>query len=182
MAEQDEQAGDRMQQHGVHPPGQRVRPRRRADRGADDAVGLALGGAQIGRGRRLPGVGGIRALGAPRPSSSMRRIRSSVPPRRTAIDVTTGTPSSFDSSIEIDLDAAPARDVDHVEHQQQRAADLLELEHQAQRDAQIGGVGDAEQQVGRRFAGEPPEHDVAGDLLVGAARRAANRCRADRSD
>jgi hypothetical protein len=27
----------------------------------------------------------------------MRRIKSSVPPRRTAVDVTTGTPSSFDS-------------------------------------------------------------------------------------
>ncbi len=30
--------------------------------------------------------------------------------------------------VEIDLDAAPARDVDHVEHQQQRPADLLQLE------------------------------------------------------
>ena len=55
----------------------------------------------------------------------------------------------FRQLVEIDLDAAPARDVDHVEHQHQRAADLLELDHQAQRDAQIGGVGDAKQQVGR---------------------------------
>ena len=70
---------------------------------------------------------------------------------------------------EIDVDAAPAGDVDHVEHEHQRAADLLELDHQAQGDAQIGGVGDAKQQIGRRLAGEPAEHDVARDLFVGAA-------------
>jgi hypothetical protein len=64
QAKQNEQAGDRMQQHGIHPSGQRFRPRRRADGNADDAIRLALGGAQVGRGRRLPGVWDTRVGGA----------------------------------------------------------------------------------------------------------------------
>ena len=55
-AEQDREAVDWMQQHGVHARGHRVRPRRGADRGADDSIGFALGGAQLGRRRRLPGT------------------------------------------------------------------------------------------------------------------------------
>ena len=73
---------------------------------------------------------------------------------RTAVEVTTGTPSSADSLSQIDVDAAPARDVDHVEHEQHRPADALQFDHQAQRHPQIGGVGDAQQQVGRALAGE----------------------------
>ena len=157
-----------MQQHRVHPPGQRLRPRRLADGNADDTIRLALGGAQIGRGRRLQ-VLAEPGPEAPAAMASMRRSRSSVPPRRTATEVTTGAPSSFDSLTEIDVDAAPAGDVDHIEHEHQRTADPLELDHQAQRDAQIGGIGDAQQQVGRGFARQPAEHDVAGDLFVGAA-------------
>jgi len=32
---------------------------------------------------------------------------------------------------------------------------------------QIGGIGHAEHEIGQRFAGGAPEHDIAGDFLVG---------------
>ena len=51
---------------------------------------------------------------------------------------------------------------------------------QPQRQAQVGGVGDADDQVGRGFACELAQHGVARDLLVRACGRAANRCRAGR--
>ena len=136
----------------------------------DDAVGLALRGAQFGAAPAAASVLSDRCgRRRPRASSSSRcsRSRCRRGARRSA--VTTGTPSSADSRVEVDLDAAPFGDVEHVEHQQQRPADALEFQHQAQRQPQIGGIGDADQQVGRRLALQPPQHDVAGDFLVGAA-------------
>ena len=48
------------------------------------------------------------------------------------------------------------------------------------RQPQIGGIGDAEHEIGQRLAGGAAEHDVAGDLLVGAA--AAQRIGAGQVD
>ena len=81
---------------------------------------------------------------------------------------------------DVDLDAAPLREIEHVEHQHHRAPGALELEHEAQREPQVGGVGDAQQEIGHALAGEPPKHHVAGDLLVGAA--AAQRIGAGQVD
>src|SRR6185437_1664049 len=81
---------------------------------------------------------------------------------------------------EIDLDAAPLREIEHVEHQHHRAPGALELEHEAERKPQVGGVGDAEQEVGHALAAEAAEHEVAGDLLVRAA--AAQRVGAGQVD
>jgi len=58
-------------------------------------------------------------------------------------------------SVEIDLDAAPARNVDHVEHEQHRPPDPLQLNHQPQRHPQIGRIRHTEQQIGRRLARQP---------------------------
>ena len=70
----------------------------------------------------------------------------------------------------VDLEAAPTRDVDHVEHQHHRAADALQFEDQPQREARIGGIGHADENIGRRFAGKAAEHHVARHLFIGAAR------------
>jgi hypothetical protein len=96
-------------------------------------------------------------------------MSSSVPPRRTATAVVTGTPSSAERRSR-SIVSPPGGDVDHVEDEQQRPPDLLELDREAQRQAQVGGVGDAQEEVGRRLGGEAAEHDVARHLLVEAAR------------
>ena len=103
-----------------------------------------------------------------------------MPALRTATAVTTGTPSAAESFGDIDVDAAALRDVEHVEHQRQRAAGALELEQQADGEPQIGGVGDAQHEIGRGFAREAAEHDVAGDVFVRAA--AAQRIGAGQID
>ncbi len=112
--------------------------------------------------------------------SSVRRNNSAVPPLRTAMDVTTGTPSASDSRGYVDGHATAGGDVEHVEHQHQRTAGALELEQQADRQAQIGGIGDAQHQVGHGLAGAAAEHHVAGDLFIRAA--AAQRVGAGQID
>src|SRR6185312_92121 len=72
--------------------------------------------------------------------------------------------------VEVDVDAAPARNVDHVEDEQQREPDALQFEHEAQRQPQVRGIGDAEEQVGCGFRLEAAEHEITRDLFVGRAR------------
>ena len=72
-------------------------------------------------------------------------------------------------AVEVDAEAAVAGDVEHVQRQQHRPADLAQLQHQPHGEAQVGGIGHAEQQVGPLLAGQAAEHHVAGDFLVGAA-------------
>ena len=166
--QQDEQAGDRMQQHGVDLAGHRVGPRRLADRGLDDAIGLALRGAKVGRGRRLPGALGDFARAARRHLvDAAKQFLGAAAPHRGRGDHRHAELGR--KLCQIDVDAAAARDVDHVEDEQHRPADALQFDHQTERHAKIGGVGDAEQKIGRALAGDAAEHDVAGDLLVGAA-------------
>ena len=62
-----------------------------------------------------------------------------------------------------------AGDVEHVERQDHRPADALQLEREAQREPQIGRVGDTDEEARGFLAGEPAQHDVAGDDLVEAA-------------
>ena len=169
-AEQDRQPGDRMQQHGVEPRGQRVGLGRHAHGEPDDAVGLALGGAQFAAASAAPNCS--RHAAAPPAGHQFVETAQQIVGAAAAHRGRGGHRHAelARQPLEIDLDAAPARDVDHVEHQQQRPADPLQLDHQPQRQPQIGGVGDAEQQVGLLLAREAAEHDVAGDFLVGAAR------------
>ena len=70
----------------------------------------------------------------------------------------------------VDIETPPRGDVDHVEHEQDRLAEALEFDRQSEREPEIGRVGHAQQQVGPRFLGHPAEDEVAGHLLVGAAR------------
>ena len=107
--------------------------------------------------------------GRGRPGARSRPTRTSMPRRRVATVATTGMPSSRDRPLEVDLQALALGDVDHVERQHHRPADRLQLQRQAQDQAQVGGVGDADHHVGRRLAGQPAQHRVAGDLLVRAA-------------
>ena len=60
-------------------------------------------------------------------------------------------------------------DVVHVQRQNHRPTDSLQLQNQAQDQTQISGVRDADHHVGRRLAGQSPQDGVARDLLVRAA-------------
>ena len=72
-------------------------------------------------------------------------------------------------AFDVDADALALGDVVHVERQHHRAADLLQFQQQPQHQPQIGGIGDADDDIGRRFAGQPAEHEIARDLFVRAA-------------
>jgi len=111
-------------------------------RGGDDAVGLTLRRAQLGRGRRLPLRGRARRLarGGKLVEAAHQVVGAAAPHRRR------GDRRHAElgrEPVEVDVDAAPPRDVDHVEHEQQGAADALQFEHQPQRQPEVGGVGDA---------------------------------------
>ena len=67
----------------------------------------------------------------------------------------------------VDDDAALARQVAHVEREQQRHAEPLEREHEAQVLTQVGRVGDADDGVGLRFAVATAEQHVGRHLFVG---------------
>ena len=169
QAQQDDETEDRVQQHGIEPRGQRVRFCRHADGDFDDAVGLALGGAQFADGRRPP-AGFARRLQLVRGQcveAEQQFIDAAAAHRRRGDD---RHAELGRHAVEIDIDAAPRCDVDHVEDEQQRPPDAFELDHQPQGQAEIGGVGDTEQQIRRRLRGETPEHDVARHFFIGTAR------------
>ena len=67
----------------------------------------------------------------------------------------------------VDDDAALARQVAHVEREQQRHAEPLQREHEPQVLTKVGRVGDADDSVGFRFAVATAEQHVSRDLLVG---------------
>ena len=120
-----------------------------ADRGLDDAVGLALRGAQVRRGRRLPGAfdrAGPRRTRRHLVHAPQQFLGAAAPHRGRGDHRHAKLGRQL---IEIDVDAAPARDVDHVEHEQHRPADPLQLDDEAERDAQVGGIRDAQQQIRR---------------------------------
>ena len=106
QAQQDDQTEHRVQQHGIEPRGQRVRFCRHADRDFDDAVGLALGGAQFADGRRPP-TGFVGRLQVVR--------RQCVEAEQQFIDAAAAHGGRGDDrhaelgrhAVEIDVDAAP---------------------------------------------------------------------------
>ena len=168
-----------MQHHIVDPRCPGVRPGGQADRRRDDAIGLALRRAQFRHAERLPAIF----------AASCRCLRQQVVGQPQQIGGAApahgdrghhGHAERLGKTRHIDGDAAPCRDVEHVEHQHQRPAGALQLKQQADGEAQIGGVGDAQHQIGQRLAGGASEHDVARNLLVRAA--AAQRIGAGQVD
>ena len=71
--------------------------------------------------------------------------------------------------LDVDIAALSLGDIDHVEGKDHRASDGLQLECEPEHEAKIGGVGDADDHVGRRFSFEPPQHRVPRHNLVRAA-------------
>jgi hypothetical protein len=88
---------------------------------------------------------------------------------RVATVVTIGAPISWRQALQVDAQALALGDVEHVERQHERPAHLLQLQHQAQDQPQVGGVGHADQGLGRDPRRPAAHHGVAGDDLVGAA-------------
>jgi hypothetical protein len=62
--------------------------------------------------------------------------------------------------------AALRGDITHVECNDHRPPEALQLEHQAQVEPQIGRIDHAHEQVRRRLARMTAEHDIAGDSLI----------------
>src|SRR5262249_37592304 len=71
--------------------------------------------------------------------------------------------------VEIDLKPTMAGDVEHVECEDHRPADLLQLKHEPQSEPQIRRIGDADEEAWDILTVKPTENDVAGDGLVQAA-------------
>ena len=76
--------------------------------------------------------------------------------------------------------AALLGDVAHVERDDHRPPEALQLQHQTQVQAQVGGIDDAHQQIGRRLARVAAEDHVARDGLIEAWRARGCRRPADR--
>ena len=133
-----------MQHDAIEPPGEKVGPLRDPDRGVEDTIGLALRRAQLRRvGLEPPG-----ARGNPRSpiTSSMRARRSFVPPAGPRPTPRRG--SQLDGEpVEIDLDLAMAGYVEHVEREDHRPADTLQLEREAQREPEVGRVRDTDEEA-----------------------------------
>jgi hypothetical protein len=70
--------------------------------------------------------------------------------------------------VDVDHDAAPFGGVHHVQRQHHRAAQLAHFQHEAQVQAQVRGIGDADDEVGRSLARIASQADIAGDGFVRA--------------
>ena len=103
-------------------------------------------------------------------NASRRSISSSMPPRRTAAAVMIGTPSSADMrSRSISTPRRVAMSIMLSTSSSGRPTRLSSITSRKAR-AEIGGVGDTEQQIRRRLRGETSEHDVARHFFIGTAR------------
>ncbi len=164
--QQDQDPEHRVQQHPVQAPGPGVRPRGRPHAGLQDGLGLTMGGADLRRARRTP-VGG----------------RGGLQVRQELVDLVEQLGQAalahrhgghhrhaelLRQPLQIDGQAAPLGDIDHVQGQHDRTAHLLQLQHQAQHEPEVGGVGDADQHVRRDLSCKTAQHHVTGDLLVRA--------------
>ena len=168
-----------MQHDRVDPRGPGVGPARQADAVGDDAVGFALGGAQIGHAERPPIV--LSRLGGELCRNLVgqrQQVGRAALAHRDRGDH--GHAEFLGEPLDVDSDAAAGRDVEHVEHEDHRPAGALELQQQADGQAQIGRIRHAQHEVGHDLAGGLAEHEVAGDLLVRAA--AAQRIGAGQVD
>ncbi len=165
--EQHDQPRHRMQKHGVDAGGQAVGLAEALDHGSQDTVSLALGAAQgggVGRGPQGAGRGLCRFK--PPVDLGQQRVGAAAAHR----DRTHHGQAEFATELlGVDLDAALARDIHHVERQHDRTTDLLQLQHQTQRQTQVGRVGDTHDQVGGHVVLRAAQHDVARHLFVGRA-------------
>ena len=126
--------------------------------------------ARSSRGRKRPArCWRVIADGRCRRTSSRCRSRSAVPPLRTATAVVTGMPSSDDSrSRSIAMPRCRARSIMLSTSSIGRPT-RFSSSTSRNAEAQVGGVGDADDAVRARLLARSAEHDVAGDLLVRAA-------------
>ena len=168
-----------MQHDGIDPRRPGVGPRRQADTQGDDAVGLALGRAQFGHRERLPEVFSRLGRGLRQEFvGQAQQIRGAALAHRDRGD--DGHAECFRKPGHVDGNAAARCDVEHVEHERDRPARAFQLEQEADGQPQVGGIGDAQHEIGQGLAGGTAEHDVAGDFLVRAA--AAQRIGAGQVD
>ena len=166
---QQQRACDRVQHHGIEAR-ERGEARRHAVAGlGEHAPHLALRGLDVGRARRR------RRLAA------AARLRQHLAGEAVTVDgvdellLTAGAhrhgrhhrhPERALERGAVERVAALLGDVAHVERDDHRAAEALELEHQAQVEAQVRGIDHAHQQVRRRLGRVAAEHHVARDGLI----------------
>src|SRR6185437_5344771 len=66
----------------------------------------------------------------------------------------------------IDSITSVAREVAHIECDDHRAPEALEIEHETQAQSQIRGIDHTNDEVRGLLRSVPPEHDVARDRLI----------------
>ena len=70
-------------------------------------------------------------------------------------------------AIDIDIDAAPSRDDETVQYDQQGPPGALEFKHQSERQPKVGRIRHAQHKIGQSFVGKSTEHHGQGDFLSG---------------
>ncbi len=73
-------------------------------------------------------------------------------------------------TIGIDIDAFASGDVAHIEGNDHGQAQPLQAQRQTQILPQVGGVGDADDEVGLSLPGAAAQQHIRGDLLIGRQR------------
>lgn len=132
-----------MQHDLIEPPGEEVGPSRDLDCRVEDAISLALRRAQLRRVGLGPFGGSRQATLADHLVDARQKILGAAPPdgdRRDDGDAKLGR-----EAVEIDFEPATAGNVEHIEREDHRPADALQLEREAQSKPQIGRVGDADE-------------------------------------
>ena len=92
-----------------------------------------------------------------------------MPRRRTATVSITGTPSSV-RSAGVELEPVALGEIDHVQRDDRRQAELDQLERKSEVVVEVRCVEDDDQRVGLALALLPAQQDVARDRFVGARR------------
>src|SRR5579875_380420 len=158
-----------MQHHGVEPREERDAGRNAVVDLREDAAHLALGRFEVGRrcGGRIDAANA--PAGARRGDAHFaidRLDQSPLPAGAHGDGLHYRHADRGREAAGIDSIAALARDIAHVERDDHRAAEALEIEDEPEIEPQVRGIYDAHEQIRRRLRGMPAQHHVTGDRLI----------------
>jgi hypothetical protein len=152
----------------IDAPGNTIGPAGRPDRSIENAVGLALRRAQLGSVRLGPGALGRRqSTFADHLVDAGEKIACAAAAHRDRSH--DGNAKLRGQPVEVNLEPAMTRDVEHVEREDHRSADALEFEREPHCEPKVCRIGDADEEVRDILSHEAPEDDVTGDDFIEAA-------------
>ena len=72
-------------------------------------------------------------------------------------------------TLDVDVNTLALGDVIHVVGQHHRSSGLAQLEQEGQHRFEVGGVRNADDDIGDNLAGQPSQHKIPGACLIGIA-------------